>query len=619
MHKIAFFIGDLLAQYQRDVTEALVRVFKQEGYQLNVFTHFGAYGDNYLYADGEKSIYRIPYLEDYSGIILASDTFEIKGMYDELSALIEKTVSCPVISLRREDSRFYNVLIDDYTAISRMIEHFINDHGFSRICFMTGKIHMKDAQNRLKGYIDTMGKYGIPITNDMIFHGDYWKNRGAEAVEQFLNNQLPPQAIVCSNDYMAIAVCDELLKRGFHIPDDICVSGYDDVEESRFTTPTLTSMNVPCDEIGQIAGKMIIALIHGQKVEDRVYTEAHECYRASCGCTQYVENNTTRLLFQQREYLYHVLYQTAYMNIDFENTNNFEELINVAHRYATNVSYKEIYLCFNKKENVTDYEADINYSDEMVLRVIMSQNNVTFHNKVFNRRTIIPEEYLIENEALYTIPMHDKNKCIGYLVMKLDATSDIKRFFQVWVLGLSSALEAQNMYAMNKELMELRAQYSKDVLTGIYNRREMEKILRYTHAQMKNGHKGFCIISIDMDRLKIINDTYGHLEGDSALCALANILKETIGTLGEAARVGGDEYTICVYSDEVAEIEEIISKIREGIEHYNEVEKKPYQLSASIGYALCFEYDKLVAKMEEADRNMYREKREKKKAYEKQN
>ena len=148
-------------------------------------------------------------------------------------------------------------------------------------------------------------------------------------------------------------------------------------------------------------------------------------------------------------------------------------------------------------------------------------------------------------------------------------------------------------------------------MTGIGNRRELDNVLRkYSSAIFATG--GFCIISVDMDDLKKINDGYGHLEGDEALCALAEILDENKGEHGNVARVGGDEYMMCIGTEDKTEVEEVIANIRESIEGINAKWDKPYVLSASIGYAYCKKNMALMDCMRMADQNMYKEKRKKK-------
>ena len=91
------------------------------------------------------------------------------------------------------------------------------------------------------------------------------------------------------------------------------------------------------------------------------------------------------------------------------------------------------------------------------------------------------------------------------------------------------------------------------------------------------------IISLDMDGLKHINDTFGHAEGDAALKALGNIMRSSI-CHEIAARIGGDEFLIAFVGQDIEDrAEEIVRSIKAGIRSYNAESTKPYELHASIG------------------------------------
>ena len=79
MKKIAYFSGQLFGEYIIEVTRALIHRAEELGYQVDVFTNFGVYGNNFMYAEGEKSIIQLPNLSEYAGVIAASDNFEISG------------------------------------------------------------------------------------------------------------------------------------------------------------------------------------------------------------------------------------------------------------------------------------------------------------------------------------------------------------------------------------------------------------------------------------------------------------------------------------------------------------------------------------------------------------
>lgn len=614
--KIAMFVGQLIQDYQNNVLESMVDTAQGLGYEAEVFSNIGTYGENYLHAEGEKNIINLPCLKDYVGIILAPDTYNVKGMYEELADKVEREAHCPVVNLRYEDERFYNVVIDDVSAMSDMVEHFITIHEFKHICFMTGRMDMQDAQRRLRGYRETMEKYNLPVTEHMIFEGDYWRNKGEEAVNWFLAGGERIEAIVCSNDYMAVSVIEALRVRGIRVPEDISVSGFDNIDEAQYSDPPIASVDVPTEAMGQVAVQTIDRLIKGWSAERYIYVPVKGSYQGTCGCGRRLREKRITELYNKNQYLNKTVSQLTYMNVDFENCDTMEELLYIAFIYSLNFVYDTIYLCMCENYNKGEKELldSEKYTDKMVIRAVMSRNlGLTICEESFDKREILPEKYRDEETALYILPFHYKNHCLGYLVMQAEKIDCLREIFSSWLLMMASFINKLNLYAENQSLMEFREQSLKDELTGLYNRRMLEKALR-TRSQNAFLHRsGFCIISMDMDGLKYINDTFGHMEGDSALCALAGILKSFESDKFIPARVGGDEFTICVDEESAKEIQALIEQIQIKIKGYNKQSGKPYKLSASIGYAFYQRDKELTDCMERADKSMYAEKAKKKK------
>lgn len=616
MRKIALFVGELPGGYQTEVTMGVVEEAAKHNVQCFVYTNTGVYNGNVFFAYGEKNVIHVPYLKDYDGIIIAGDTFGIEDMYEELTELAEKEAVCPVVCLRQKDDRFYNVLVNNYQAMGDMVEHFILHHGFTRICFMTGKLEMYDAQKRLLGYIDTMQKHGIEVTPDMVFEGDYWRNKGAQAVEWFCKDKEKlPQAIVCANDFMAVSICKALHEKGIKVPEEVCVSGYDDTEESKYSIPSITSMHVDGEEMGREAFRIIQNVSQKKEQPKDVYLNVHSCLRGSCGCSDPCDTEAGKVLFAQKENIQRILYHSSAMSVAFENEDNFFGLVMTGNAYIRDYDFDAIYMCFcdEAERQGEDLNIQQKFTEKMHVRAVFERGgNCRVCDEEFLRRDMLPAQYLEDGEPVYVLPFHEKNNCMGYIAYKTHNLEKLKYIFTIWLQGIANTLDRQRMYEASKALTELRRNYNKDALTGIGNRREIDKAFNQCYERMAATGEMFCVVSIDMDGLKIINDKYGHLEGDTALCTLADILAETVEGRGVAARIGGDEYLLCLAMDNEEEVREIVSRIRTKIDVYNLSSHKPWELDASVGYAFCRKDSTLLSAMQQADKNMYQEKRGKK-------
>lgn len=121
-----------------------------------------------------------------------------------------------------------------------------------------------------------------------------------------------------------------------------------------------------------------------------------------------------------------------------------------------------------------------------------------------------------------------------------------------------------------------------DHLTGLKNRREYDHIIEYKY---ENLNKGYMIggIMMDINDFKLINDKFYHQVGDEALIHFANILTKSTTRKDFVARIGGDEFIILIETKDEMKLSETIKRIEENLKHFNETEKKPYQLSVSMG------------------------------------
>ncbi|MGO9612340.1 MAG: diguanylate cyclase [Dissulfurispiraceae bacterium] len=132
---------------------------------------------------------------------------------------------------------------------------------------------------------------------------------------------------------------------------------------------------------------------------------------------------------------------------------------------------------------------------------------------------------------------------------------------------------------------ELRALSLKDELTGLYNRRGLVTFAEHLLKMANRLKRGIFLLYADLDNMKIINDTYGHQEGDKVLVEIANILKENYRNSDVVARIGGDEFVVVpvgVAGDDEGALAE---RLRKSIETNNLQRKRSYNLSLSAGIA----------------------------------
>lgn len=170
----------------------------------------------------------------------------------------------------------------------------------------------------------------------------------------------------------------------------------------------------------------------------------------------------------------------------------------------------------------------------------------------------------------------------------------------IWPCAIVSSL----LVLLNKQSQAIL----QDSLTGLNNRRSMEKHLRVYEDDQSCA---VTLIMLDINNFKRINDQYGHRLGDMALIETANILRTVFsGTSAFLARFGGDEFVIIMPEGEESIVEGIIQRVRNRINDFNKTKQFSFLLSVSVGYAIStVKADNRTERLlREADENMYRDK-----------
>lgn len=622
--KIGVLIGDVMQNFACRICQAISERAGEYGYDVYFFTMFGSYGDNILYAEGESKILSLPDYSKLDGVIMVPDSLYYPGGIDNLYKCLNE-ISCPIVSIRDGIEGFYNIMVDETTSMERIIRHFIDVHKFRDICYMTGKMEAEDAQKRYECYKRVMKEAGIEVTEDMVFYGDYWKNKGKEAVEHFLANRTDsyPEAIVCANDYMAISVCMELEERGIRVPEDICVSGFDDMIEAQRMMPSLTSVSVPFEDMAAQAVDLIDEIDRGEHPEIKRYVPVKEKYRGSCGCNRHKTKNEWLSLTRQLEECKKVTEQAIFMNADLEGVTDETTLLNIVHKYNQNNNVKKVWVCFcDEQEGLTEEEqsigsSHIEYTQKMVLRSVKTPIGAQrLMEKKFDRSELIPEEERSEIEAgsFYFVPLHYKNHNLGYVVFAYENYGHYGNFVRPWVMNFAVALENYRLHRNLHEIEDIRRLYKEDALTGIPNRRGFEEQAQKIYGDASSLHQYAAVISIDMDNLKKINDAYGHLAGDEALCRVASALKKVSNERTAYARTGGDEFSVVKRIERLGEGCEFISSLREELQKINEQSDQPYVTEVSCGVYEVTNPSRtsLVQAMEMGDKHMYEDKKQRK-------
>ncbi|HTJ68316.1 MAG TPA: LacI family DNA-binding transcriptional regulator [Actinospica sp.] len=177
-----------------------------------------------------------------------------------------------------------SVGMDDIAGAAAATRHLIVDHGLRRIGHISGPLEHQTALDRYQGFRDAIAESPEPCAQALAV-GDFGEEAGRACAAQLLESMPGLEAIFAANDEMAYGALLELRSRGLRVPEDVALVGYDDFGVSRLTTPAISTIRVPAEELGRQAAERLFGLIWGTDepvTHENVPIEL--VTRESCGC-----------------------------------------------------------------------------------------------------------------------------------------------------------------------------------------------------------------------------------------------------------------------------------------------------------------------------------------------
>ena len=169
-----------------------------------------------------------------------------------------------------------------------------------------------------------------------------------------------------------------------------------------------------------------------------------------------------------------------------------------------------------------------------------------------------------------------------------------------------------SLAALRANNIELDNLSKSDALTGIMNRRGFYAAAERKLEQFRQENEKILFAYIDMNNLKIINDRYGHDEGDFSLKLIGKILTDTVKDYGVTGRIGGDEYACILSYDEMDDGWNFVKEISQKFEKFNESSDKEYNITVSVGTFIAEKKEKISLKdaLSHADESLYEAKKQ---------
>ena len=601
----------------------------EEEVNLYIFNSSGNWSSDEQYNIGEYNIYNLPNLNEFDGIILDLNNVRDETVYSKVVQRA-RDAGVPVISVANEIEGFYYVGIDNYRAMREIIMHLDRDHGCKKFWFIMGPEGNYESTLRTKAMKDYMTERKIPFSEEDFCHGrfDYQSGiRGFETLCQ--NHEDMPDAVICCNDNIAVAVCEAAKAKGYRVPEDFCVTGFDNFDKAAYYYPSITTVSYIREDVGYVSTDILLKLWEGKEVPQFSYTATEMICQESCGCSYGMERNIRKYLKNQ------IMYgiesddfadEVIALESQMMQCNTVEEMMYCIPQCIPSLKCDAMYLVLDEHINAYKTEPEKQgwhfealdegfckhgYPDTLRVKFAYEKNR-RLEGEDKEISGIFPMfDYEKGGTDFLFIPLHFGDCTVGYFAIRNAVYLMEKQYLFQIINALTGAMEnlhkKERLEYVNRKLSTL---YLIDPLTGMYNRMGYQRLGEnfYNIVHSRNGQVS--IFFIDLDRLKYINDTYGHEYGDSAICATARSIQKFCDKDAVPARTGGDEFVLFQVYHSQEEVEKFIADIRNNLRWEGTKLNLPFELGVSVGHIVTnpdsdlemADYVKL------ADARMYEEK-----------
>lgn len=159
--------------------------------------------------------------------------------------------------------------VDNVKGGTLATKHLI-DVGCKSIITITGDLKLQSARDRLEGYERALAAAGIKLNDELVVHGDYTQSKAEELIRGLLKKKVKFDGVFAANDQSAVGVINVLLQNGVSVPGKVKVVGFDDSPVASRNKPSITTIKQPIRELGAEVAASLLAILDGQKVEDKV-------------------------------------------------------------------------------------------------------------------------------------------------------------------------------------------------------------------------------------------------------------------------------------------------------------------------------------------------------------
>jgi sigma-B regulation protein RsbU (phosphoserine phosphatase) len=282
---IGLLLDNLASGYQRDIMTGADRAASQRGANLFVFVG-GAFVDESL-SIGDNVLFRCAGRPALDGVVAATSTL-INNVGAEPGQRILQGLGVPCVSLGLPVEGLPSIRVDNRTGLAELCRHLAVDHGYRRFAMIAGPEHNDESRERITVCQTTLAEFGVSLGEDRITRQGFLVQSGKEGIKElFDKRQLSADkldAIICANDLIAEGALLALGERRVRVPQDIALTGFDDLDRAQYLIPALSTVRQPVTELGLVGARTLLQSLDGVEVSLIVTLPSTCVVRSSCGC-----------------------------------------------------------------------------------------------------------------------------------------------------------------------------------------------------------------------------------------------------------------------------------------------------------------------------------------------
>jgi LacI family transcriptional regulator len=457
-------------------------------------------------------LFNFPSPKRLDGLIILTTTISNVEDKKNVEDFIKSRYSdFPVLSIGMSIEGISSIEIDNRSGFKTLLEHIIREHKVKKIAFVSGPHTNPEAKTRYDTFMETVKENKNLIEETLVVQGDFSLLSGREVVKKiFDEKQFHPDAIVCANDQMAFGVMEELEYRKIEIPDDLILTGFDDVDLSY--EKELTTVHQPIYEIGYKSLEILFNIINRKKTENSfLVLPTYPVFRSSCGCSGKNEIKNNRIKIHQE---FHESYQEKLNDLGERLVTEFDikKQLEIFENSVSFFGIDSFYICFYEKKFPLIQKSTLKWAFDSNKRLKVGKHNI------FDTIEIIPRDYRPSQANTYIVQgLFQGDEQMGYLVLKFCLNEgmvyDILRQKLSIALRISNLIESLKLHSENleklvKEKTQNLENVNKRLIKEVEERKKIEEKLRESETRFKEIATFLPMIIIETDfrnKIEFIN------------------------------------------------------------------------------------------------------------------